>query len=290
MKFVRPLSITLLLVAFALGTGSDTPHTHAPLYLGGYRVLTADFHVHGFPLDWGTLAPWDTVLEARHDGLDVVAMTPHNHVWAAYVGRWFSQRIGGPTILIGEEIVTPRYHLLGVGIREPIEWRQPAASAIDEVHRQGGVAIAAHPRKYYWPAYDGAALGKLDGAEILHPVIYATILGYGEVQHFFDRAHLAAIGDSDYHGTGPMGICRTFIFARDGSESAILDAIRAEHTVAIDRDGRAWGDPALIALMKNADTTQLNPSFLNPGWMVSAGAVCGLLGLIGLLLFGNFRA
>lgn len=286
MRLCSLISLTLVLTAVILGTVSDAPHTRAPLFLGGYRVLTADFHVHSFPLSWGTLAPWDTVLEARHDGLDVIAMTPHNHVWVAYVGRWFSERIGGPTILIGEEIVTPRYHLLGVGIRDVIDWRQPVASAIDEVHRQGGVAIAAHPRKFYWPAYDSAALSKLDGAEIQHPLIYATTRGYGEVQQFFGQAQLAAIGDSDYHGTGPMGICRTFIFARDDSESAILGAIREHHTVAIDRDGGAYGDPTLIALMKDVDLAQLNPSFVNPGWMVRASAVCGLLGLLALFLFG----
>lgn len=287
MRLARPISLVLLLLAVALGTLSDVPRTHAPLTLGGYRVLTADFHVHSFPLSWGTLAPWDTVLEARHDGLDVIAMTPHNHVWVAYVGRWFSERIGGPTILIGEEIVTPSYHLLGVVIHDAIGWRQPAASAIDEVHRQGGVAIAAHPRKYYWPAYDAAALSKLDGAEIQHPLIYATVHGYAEVQQFFEHAHVAAIGDSDYHGTGPMGICRTFVFAKDDSEASILDAIRAGHTVAIDRDGRAYGESRLIALMSNVDVAQLNPSFLDPGWMARASAGCGLLGLLALFLSGR---
>jgi hypothetical protein len=288
MKLARAISLILLFLAIALGMISDSPHTHPPLYLGGYRVLTADFHVHSFPLSWGTLAPWDTVLEARHDGLDVIAMTPHNHVWVAYAGRWFSQKIGGPMVLIGEEIVTPRYHLLAVGIHQAIGWRQPAASAIEEVHRQGGVAIAAHPRKYFWPAYDAAALSKLDGAEILHPLIYATIHGYDEVQQFFARAHVAAIGDSDYHATGPMGICRTFIFVRENSEAGILDAVRAGRTVAIDRDGRAYGDAALIATMKNVDVTQLNPSFLNPGWMVRLSAFFGVVGLLCLFAFGKF--
>ena len=289
MKAARPISIILLLLAGILGTLSDVSHPHSPLFLGGYRVLTADFHVHSFPLSWGILAPWDTVLEARHDGLDVIAMTPHGHVWVAYVGRWFSQHMGGPTVLIGEEIVSPSYHLLGIGIHDAIDWREPAARAIEQVHRQGGVAIAAHPRKYYWPAYDTEALQKLDGAEILHPLIYATISGYPEVQQFYEHAHVAAIGDSDYHGTGPMGICRTFIFARDDSEGSILEAIRTQHTVAIDRDGRAYGDPALIILMKNVNIAQLNPSFLGPGWLVRVSTWCGLLGLFALFIFGTSR-
>ena len=190
-------------------------------------------------------------------------MTPHNHVWVAYVGRWFSERIGGPTILIGEEIVTPSYHLLGVVIHDAIGWRQPAASAIDEVHRQGGVAIAAHPRKYYWPAYDAAALSKLDGAEIAaFRRFYATVHGYAEVQQFFEHAHVAAIGDSDYHGTGPMGICRTFVFAKDDSE---LDpGCDSRRTYCSDRP--RWTSLWRIEadwLMSNVDVAQLNPSFLD---------------------------
>ena len=51
-------------------------------------LLGADFHVHMFPLGWSTLAPWDALIEARHQGLDVIALVPHNIVWLAKVGRW----------------------------------------------------------------------------------------------------------------------------------------------------------------------------------------------------------
>ena len=57
MRLARPISLVLLLLAVALGTLSDVPRTHAPLTLGGYRVLTADFHVHSFPLSWGSSHP-----------------------------------------------------------------------------------------------------------------------------------------------------------------------------------------------------------------------------------------
>jgi len=288
----RMLSTCLLVVALALGTFSDGPRPNPPLMLGGYRVLAADFHVHSFPFSWSTLAPWDTVLEARHQGLDVIAMTPHDHVWVAKVGRWFSELTGGPTVLVGEEITSPRYHLLAIGIQDKISWRQSAASAIDEVHRQGGVAIAAHPRKQFWPAYDAAALRKLDGAEVLHPLVYATPIGYGELQEFYRRARVTAIGDSDYHGIGPMGLCRTYVFAREDSAPAILEALRAGHTVVYDREGRAYGDPELIALAAQDERfTQLQSSFSssNQGWMVPASGGCGIVGLLGVFLFGLSR-
>jgi hypothetical protein len=214
-------------------------------------------------------------------------MTGHDHVFVAKIGRWFSNMIGGPTVLIGEEITAPNYHLLAIGIHNAIAWNQSAASAIDEIHRQGGVAIAAHPRKKFWSAYDDAALSKLDGAEIQHPLVYATPHGYPELQAFYKRGNFTAIGDSDYHGIGPIGICRTYVFARENSSPAILQALREKHTIVLDRDGRAYGDPALIQLaMHDPRFVELNASYSwsNPGWMARASSLLGIAGLLGVFL------
>lgn len=289
---ITPRSITLwlLLAALAAGTISDVSPRRPPLFIGGYRVLSADFHVHSFPLSWATLSPWDTVLEARRQGLDAIAMTPHNHVWVSKTGRWISTLVGGPTILVGEEIVAPRFHILAVGIESTISWRQRAASAIDEVHRQGGVAVAAHLVAAYWRGYDAEAMGKLDAAEVLHPLAYGHPEEYLELQDFYGRAKLTAIGDSDYHGLLPMGLCRTFVFVREDSAGAILDALRAGHTVVYDRDARAFGDPELIRLAAQEPRfAELRSLPSNDGFLTKASRVCGLLGLLGLFLFGFRR-
>lgn len=214
--------VCLLLTATVAGTISDRPRRHPRLVLHGYRVLAADFHVHSFPLSWATLAPWDTVIEAQVRGLDVIAMTGHNHVWVAKAGRWFSRLIGGPTVLVGEEIVSSHYHLLAVGIDTTVSWKQTAASAIDAVHRQGGIAIAAHPLAKFWPAYDVEAIRKLDGAEVLHPIAYESAESATQLRQFCGRARLTAIADSDYHGLGPMGLCRTYVFTPEETEQGIL--------------------------------------------------------------------
>src|SRR5262245_55325926 len=166
----RQLAIGGLLAAsLVAGTIADVPAVRRSRTIGGYQVLETDFHVHSFPFSWGTLSPWDTVLEARHQGLDVLVMTPHNHVWVAQLGRWFSRWIDGPLVIVGEEIASGQYHLLAAGIANTISERQPAARAIGAVHGQGGVAIAAHPYETYWPAYDADALRTLDGAELVRP-------------------------------------------------------------------------------------------------------------------------
>src|SRR5262245_13208623 len=85
-----------ILAAIILGTFADPPQPNPPLQIGGYSVLAADFHVHSHPFSWATLSPFDTVAEARRQRLDVIALTPHNHVWVAKVGRWFSKLTSRP--------------------------------------------------------------------------------------------------------------------------------------------------------------------------------------------------
>jgi hypothetical protein len=221
------------------------------------------------------LAPWDLVFEARRQGLDAIAITPHNGVLLGTVGRWFSAIAGGPTVVPGEEIHGPRYHLIAAGIHSYIDWRLSAAEAIAEVRRQGGVAIAAHPVADSWAAYDLATERMLDGAEVLQPVAYFGEKRRDELREFYGRAPLAAIGSSDYHGMGPLGLCRTYVFARDNSEAAILEAVRAHRTVVID-SGRAYGDPALVGFAGQLPAAPGRPS----PW----GGLCGVLGLIGLVV------
>jgi hypothetical protein len=293
MIVARWISICLILAGLAAGTLSDAPRKNPIVMVGGYRVLAADFHIHSFPLSWAFLGPFDTVEEANRQRLDVIAMTPHNLIWVAEAGHMFSLKAGGPTVLVGEEIVSPRYHLLAIGIHRTIGWNQSAEKAIDEIHAQGGIAIAAHPVKEYWRGYDEEAMRKLDGAEVLHPLAYESPKRYQELKDFSARAHVAAIGDSDYHGLGPMGVCRTFVFARDDSEADVLDALRVGHTVVYDRDGRAYGDPRLIALASQDPRFQelLGPQD-DEGFdriLAKASRVCGVFGLLGLFVFGFSR-
>ncbi|MGA9900097.1 MAG: hypothetical protein WBQ09_18530 [Terriglobales bacterium] len=288
MKAARWISGCLLIAGFVLGTYEDRAQKTVPITMGGYRVLAGDFHIHSFPLSWSTLSPWDTVIEAQRQGLDVIAMTGHNHVWVAEVGRWFSRMVGGPTVLVGEEIVGPKYHMLALGIEHTVSWKQSAASAIAEIHGQGGVAIAAHPLSKYWPAFDEEAMRGLDGAEVVHPIIYVRAKAHRELPEFYGRKRMTAMGDSDYHGVGPMGLCRTYVFAADDSEGAVMEALRTGHTVVYERDGKAYGDPELVRLAaQNGLFEKTRPA--SPRAVVKISGGCGIAGLLGVFVFGLRR-
>jgi hypothetical protein len=278
--------------ALVAGTATDTRRPAPERVLGGYQVLAADFHVHMFPLGWSTLAPWDTIVEARHQGLDVIGLVPHNITWLAKVGDWVSRFIDGPIVIVGEEITAPDYHLLGVGIHRTIPARLTVAQAIAEVHRQGGVAIAAHPYENTWATFE-TALSALDGVEVVRPEAQNDPRLGAQLRAFHDRARSAkgrmtAVGDSDYHGAGPMGYSRTYVFARERTAAAVLDAVHEGRTVVYDRDV-VYGDPTMIQLAADAGGLPHDvPVLPVPGVAAAFSRVVTLLLLVGVVLFNRW--
>lgn len=271
------LSIVLVVAAITAGTWADRAPARPPQFIGGYRVIVADFHVHTI-----LLSAFDVVLEARRRGLDAFALTPHNQTFSARLGHWFAQLVGGPTVIVGEEVRSPNYHLIAAGIDHTVSWNQPAADAIADVHRQGGVAIAAHPDREFWNGYDEAAMRALDGAEIAHPTAFVRERVRIDMQQFFMRAPLTAIGSSDYHGIVPMGTARTYVFATGASEGAILDALRHHRTVVYDAAGRPYGDPELIRLSEGQLPKTIEGNAPNRNWLAWASRILGIVGLFAL--------
>jgi len=129
----------------------------------------------------------------------------------------------------------------------------------------------------------------LDGAEVVHPIIYVREKAHRAIREFYARKPMTATGDSDYHGLGPMGLCRTYVFAADDSEGAVMKALRAGHTVVYERDGRAYGDPELVRLAAENGLYERTRTAMGPGAMVRISGVCGMAGLVGMFVFGLGR-
>jgi len=276
----------LLALGIAGGALLDGRAPAAPLSAGGYVALQADLHVHTFFGD-GTLSPLHLLLEARRRGLDAVAVTNHNQVALARFTRALSRLVGGPTVIVGEEVTAPGWHLIGVGLRETVDWKRPLVDAVAAVHAQGGAAILAHPTRRYWPAATDDVLVALDGTEVRHADTSPSSARGRALVALYERGRalhpgLAAIGSSDDHGLGGLGRSRTVVFARGSSEEAIVEAVRAGRTVAVGRGG-AYGDPALVALVP-ARAPSAAPA-------VTTGAVglLGWAGVAGLLLLARPR-
>jgi hypothetical protein len=277
------LAGSLLAAAVVVGTAIDRAPSREPITIGGYRVVATDFHTHSSTWSDGALTPWGLVLEARHQGLDAIAITGHRQTLDAKWGRWLSERIGGPTVLVGEEILEIPHHVVAVGIEVTVDSALDVAAQIAEIHRQGGIAIAAHPGPMFWSGFM-PVMDQLDGTEICHPAIYDIAEAQAAFEQFATRTAAAAIGSSDFHGMGRLGLCRTFVFARDTSAPALLDAIRARRTVVYGLGGKAYGDPELIRL---AAADGRLPAAARPEYPASlldrVSQLLGIAGLIGIV-------
>lgn len=288
MPRARSASACVLFIGLLVGTLSDTDSARAVVRSGEFLILSADFHVHAFPGD-GSLAVWELRREAARAGLDVFAVTNHNQTLAARLARSASRYSEGPLTLVGEEITNPKYHLIAVGIEHPVDHNQPAASAIRDVHAQGGIAIAAHPVRAYWGGFDAEAVASLDGAERVDPAMHVRLDQRQQLEAFFARARernprIAAIGSSDFHASPALGLCRTYILARERSRAGVLEAIRNSRTVAADARGGLHGDPTWVRRVEAAAP----PGRSTENRTLRRLAItCAWAGLLGLILCGG---
>jgi hypothetical protein len=285
----------LLLAGVSAGTLADAPPDRPALFLGGYQVLAADFHLHSSMWSSGTLTPWGLVLEAQRQRLDVIGVTGHNETFDAKIARGFARLVdNGPLVLVGEEVISKTQDLIAVGIESTVSPWLPLVDQIAEVHRQGGVAIAPHPGREYWTAY-APAMGLIDGAEACHPMIWEMAGRADEAADFARRTTATPIGSSDFHYSGRPGSCRTFVFVRAVTEAGVLDAIRAHRTVVYGYGGRAFGDPALVHLADGAGLRERAQTFTGSDgglldWISRLTAAAGLLGIALLTRAPSLRA
>ena len=252
------------LLSILAGTIADTPPDRSPIYAGGYRVLAGDFHLHSGLGGGGTLTPWGLVTQAQRQELDVVALTGHNTTWDAHAAHAFSRIASGPIVLMGEEITSKTQDLIAVGIETSISPALPLTEQIAEIHRQGGIAIAAHPvPRFHLPYSSTGANTMIDGTEVCHPIMY-ELAGSGQaLADFADATRATPIGSSDFHSTGRPGLCRTFVFVTEATERGVIQALRDHRTVTYGVDGRAFGDPALITLAARAGLPAVAARFKN---------------------------
>ena len=283
---IRQIWIPIVaLVSISVGTFADQPAERPLISAGGYRVLSGDFHLHPALGSGGTLTPWGLVTEAQRQGLDVIAITGHNTTWDAHLAHGFARLVDGPIVLVGEEVTSRTQDLVAVGIQSTISPSLPLRDQIDEVHRQGGVAIAPHPIERFHQVYGSTgAMTLLDGTEVCHPLIYGLAGGAGELGAFAARTPAAPIGSSDFHSSGRVGRCRTFVFVEEPTEGGVLAALRAHRTVVYGLDGRVFGDPALVQLAEAAGLRALDDRYSGErgsalDWISRVTAIAALLGM-----------
>lgn len=272
---LRAVGGCLFACAVAAGTILDRPPETSPFS----GILVADLHVHPHPVD-GALTVGQLQREARRRGLDVIALTGHNNMFAWSLA---GVRTDDDVLVVpGQEITSPDYHISAIGIDRVVDWRLRARDVAAAVHESGGAVIAGHPVTESWKPCDDETLAALDGVEVAHPILAMRRNAADDIERFFNRVReqrpdIAPIGSSDFHGVAPLGRYRTYLFVHERSIAGVVQAVRTGRTVAETADGRLIGTPELVQRAIAHRASRPSRSWAGDG-------VVALLALIGLAL------
>jgi predicted metal-dependent phosphoesterase TrpH len=201
----------------------------------------ADLHLHTSFSD-GWPSPAEVVDHVTLEtSLDVIAITDHDTIEGALRAAEHSARTDGVHVIVGEEVSSRQGHILGLFLERRVRPGLSAAATVDEIHRQGGLAIAAHPfwrtermaERFGGPVHGIGWLAAdldFDAVEVENST---PGLGFANVlaRRLGDGAGCACVGGSDAHILEAIGKSATAFNGR--TPRALRSAIERGRTVSV---------------------------------------------------------
>ena len=220
--------------------------------------LLADLHIHSTFSD-GMIRIKDIIKIYGEAGFDVIAITDHlfdtqspislrlredgksvRDVDAYFrkleeVSRWAKESYD-LLVIPGLEIcnLLEDYHILGIDLKEPINPNQDATGVINEIHRQGGLAIASHPqlKLSYFLKGDNASIQRhplhlwKHRKKYVHKIDAWEIANRDDLFGIVSLEGLTYVANSDFHEREHLNSWKSLIFAEKDKEAvkkAILE-------------------------------------------------------------------
>lgn len=172
----------------------------------------------------------------RATELDVIALTDHDETSAALEAREYAARRGYRVQVVpGVEVTTRDGHLLALFVEQRPAALQPLLATAEWVLEHGGLCVAPHPFTRWTHSLGSRALLEahqrrlLTGIEVLN----ASPAGRASRERavrFCDQVGLAAVGGSDAHMLGVVGLARTRFHGHSPAE--LRQALEAASTYA----------------------------------------------------------
>lgn len=193
-----------------------------------------DLHMHTrrYSSD-SIIVPEQLVRQAKAVGLDGIVITEHDRLWPEHELEELRRLQPDLVVLAGVEISALGGDVLCYGVSDisklprGVRWSE----LVEEVHRQGGVAVAAHP--YRWGQKFDSVLANenvtLDGVEVMSNNMEDSIRKL--TAEFADRhPEYARLGNSDAHELGVVGFCRTKFAVPIKNMADLIHAIRTRQS------------------------------------------------------------
>ena len=170
--------------------------------------------------------PFGLVRRARQIGLEGIVITEHDWLWTEAELEELRAAEPGLVVLAGIEVSAREGHFLVYGVHDPFTLPRGIGvrELCQEVHRQGGAVVAAHPFRWGQPFDEILAEERpeLDGLELMTNNMDADCRRRAaDVQR---RTSLAGLGSSDAHDLDTLGVCYSEF---DGGIHDIEDLVTA---------------------------------------------------------------
>lgn len=254
------------------------------------RLVCGDMHTHEFLSFDARVHPQDFLATLQRRNNDFVVVTDHNTALGGDLVRWWGQAAGFPLLVIrGEEVTTASWHVGALGIKTTVSRWLDLNGTLDEIHRQGGIAVINHPAARYHrnvlPVFEN---NRTDGYEWVNTAVYFEGK-HREVEEFTAILQglglyndTLKIGVSDSHFGDGLGEATTCLLVPELTEAEILKALR-ERRGAVAWEGKFHAqEPWASKLNANPEVVK-KIQFERPAAAQAAGLA--FIGLMGVALF-----
>lgn len=189
--------------------------------------MRVELHTHNYfsmqtkVLYDGLDSPADMVNHAAELGLDAIVITDHNTMDGYERVKKFAKK-ASILVIPGEEISCAQGHLIAVGIQEFIKPKLSVLETVDNIHAQGGVAIAPHP---FDVTKDGLREFSIhcDAIEVFSAINVDRISNL-VAKKFAKKHHMPGVASSDAHFQQMLGHGVTDVAGDD--VDGIINAIK----------------------------------------------------------------
>ncbi|MEI6144457.1 MAG: CehA/McbA family metallohydrolase [Candidatus Berkelbacteria bacterium] len=107
---------------------------------------SADVHIHSNFSDGRPTIEQILEYVQNYTDLDVIAITDHDTIEGAQLAVKIAENNNYRfDVVVGEEISSKHGHILGLFLKEAIKPGHSAHTTLEQIHKQGGVAIPSHP-------------------------------------------------------------------------------------------------------------------------------------------------
>jgi predicted metal-dependent phosphoesterase TrpH len=182
--------------------------------------------------------PFELIEAALAVGLDGIVITEHDYLWTEEELAELRAAAPGLVILAGVEVTGRGGDMLCYGLTNPFAVPRgiPWPELCEEVHRQGGAAIAAHPNRWGQP-FERILRDQgpeLDGIEVMSNNMDAELRRQA-AGLLVKYPHFAQLGNSDSHAPWTVGCCYTEFDADIRTTADLVAAIRGKNGKAVAR-------------------------------------------------------